>query len=172
VEFIAFQSTHPVRGATTIHGNHCGINPFQSTHPVRGATREAAERWLVRMVSIHAPRAGCDASVQLPGGRWLVSIHAPRAGCDVSTGVVWDDDGDVSIHAPRAGCDRRRGKQGGPPRCFNPRTPCGVRPDDDGRRVISLGFQSTHPVRGATHDPPVLQPALNVSIHAPRAGCD
>ena len=33
-----FQSTHPVRGATTVTGTATYVNPFQSTHPVRGAT--------------------------------------------------------------------------------------------------------------------------------------
>ena len=58
---IQFQFTHPGRGAT------CGIVlsatqhlEFQFTHPGRGATillGKAGELW---MVSIHAPREGCD----------------------------------------------------------------------------------------------------------------
>ena len=33
-----FQSTHPVRGATSIPGKIKQFFEFQSTHPVRGAT--------------------------------------------------------------------------------------------------------------------------------------
>ena len=79
----------------------------------------------------------------------------------------------ISIHAPRAGCDFARivllvcfGIN------FNPRTPCGVRQMLLCLRFGVMSFQSTHPVRGATgghrHKPITLQ----ISIHAPRAGCD
>ena len=106
---------------------------------------------MIWIVSIHAPRAGCDIRVN-KGERVLtsVSIHAPRAGCDASA----DNDisrafvfqfthpvrgatsvhlltlalGGVSIHAPRAGCDTAE-------------------------RLIAILV-------------------TEVSIHAPRAGCD
>ena len=35
-----------------------------------------------------------------------------------------------------------------------------------------LGFQSTHPVRGATFPDQRQKPFRPISIHAPRAGCD
>src|ERR1039457_6901074 len=55
----------------------------------------------------------------------------------------------VSIHAPRAGSDTplpfiNLGSIG-----FNPRSPRGERPDDDGRRRSVTEFQSTLPPRGA-----------------------
>ena len=38
-EYQAFQSTHPVRGATVRRMAACAaLTQFQSTHPVRGAT--------------------------------------------------------------------------------------------------------------------------------------
>ena len=78
------------------------------------------------MVSIHAPRTGCD-TIQIHSGvaysfqfthpargatavnpdevqSMLVSIHAPRTGCDLY-GAHLADSPDVSIHAPRTGCD-------------------------------------------------------------------
>ena len=102
----------------------------------------------------------------------MISIHAPRAGSDVAD-VVYDEAGTViSIHAPRAGSDCR---------CL-----C--------RSSLSFVFQSTLPVRGATHKVieilryVVFQSTLPVrgataavlysvaffciSIHAPRAGSD
>ena len=36
----------------------------------------------------------------------------------------------------------------------------------------SVSFQSTHPVRGATVERERLEGILNISIHAPREGCD
>ena len=79
-----FQSTHPVRGATS---SSCGAAPvagvFQSTHPVRGATRPScAKTACACLISIHAPRAGCDRLVPFIRGERAISIHAPRAGCD------------------------------------------------------------------------------------------
>ena len=56
----------------------------------------------------------------------------------------------VSIHAPREGCDVDPEKV-----------------DDE-----AIKFQSTHPVRGATHDPIRGRCRIQVSIHAPREGCD
>ena len=60
-KFAVFQSTHPVRGATTILGLDLRTRLFQSTHPVRGATRGCKKDVPRGAISIHAPRAGCDA---------------------------------------------------------------------------------------------------------------
>ena len=125
-----------------------------------------------QLISIHAPRVGCDchSSPGFPGPddfnprtpcgvRHLrtqivilnakISIHAPRVGCD---GGIADRKtaGAISIHAPRVGCDLELGRYGVRPFDFNPRTPCGV------RRVL----------------PGLGQPAIHISIHAPRVGCD
>ena len=55
---------------------------------------------------------------------------------------------------------------------FNSRTPCGV-------RLVSMicpsryiVFQFTHPVWGATPRVSALEQVIDVSIHAPRVGCD
>ena len=55
-----FQSTLPVRGATTNNTELGGICLFQSTLPVRGATNSKAEGQKNREISIHAPREGSD----------------------------------------------------------------------------------------------------------------
>ena len=55
-----FQSTHPVRGATLAAYAAQGDYQFQSTHPVRGATCRSMSRASVSVISIHAPREGCD----------------------------------------------------------------------------------------------------------------
>ena len=56
----------------------------------------------------------------------------------------------ISIHAPRAGSDRRQANAQKHHNHFNPRSPCGERPNDR---------------RG-------LMPRQQISIHAPRAGSD
>ena len=182
----------------------CGVRPFerglyssssafQSTHPLRGATFLLLCDFAPRLISIHAPLAGCDFCSSFFCLVNSISIHAPLAGCDDLALAVQD----VHDHFnPRTPCGVRPCS---PPaavrRChFNPRTPCGVRPPLSappgrsshfnprtpcGVRRASFRaartlftFQSTHPLRGATIMLPVFNRALAISIHAPLAGCD
>ncbi len=78
----------------------------------------------------------------------------------------------ISIHAPRVGCDRALPRC--PPRSvnFNPRTPCGVRRGRACGIYLPTRFQSTHPVWGATQNPRFACSNPQISIHAPRVGCD
>ena len=98
---------------------------------------------------------------------------------------------------PRTPCGVRPGLQtvSAETAYFNPRTPCGVRQPRRTAAVKPSGFQSTHPVRGATSGSRPAVPIaadfnprtpcgvrlsmqcnkllkLAISIHAPRAGCD
>ena len=104
------------------------VDVFQSTHPARGATGAHLGRTLRRMISIHAPREGCDPAACPRSHSSSISIHAPREGCDYAgdqerkahvrfqsthpaRGATRDrfDHGStplvISIHAPREGCD-------------------------------------------------------------------
>ena len=188
-----FQFTHPVRGAAfsnvspknpiriSIHapragcsnapllltysgGNFnsrtpCGVQQprptasirstlFQFTHPVRGAARNVDAYYAKHKISIHAPRAGCSHRKAEIGCQNPISIHAPRAGCSCS-----DD------RFRLKGCD------------FNSRTPCGVQLVSVRLRHELVGFQFTHPVRGAALALHLAFPDDFISIHAPRAGC-
>ena len=124
---------------------------FQSTHPARGATIAVKDCLQSPVISIHAPREGCDGCIpQFPPQMPSISIHAPREGCDRG--------------------EHRRCVGG---HNFNPRTPRGV------RRVSSFPghFTSIHfnprtprgvrrcPARGYSKH-------TTISIHAPREGCD
>ena len=103
-----FQSTHPARGATCATCKHwVMVDVFQSTHPARGATGAHLGRTLRRMISIHAPREGCDPAACPRSHSSSISIHAPREGCD------------QGIRSAKPMCD------------FNPRTPRGVRHEID-----------------------------------------
>ena len=79
------------------------------------------------VVSIHAPREGCDGAQAKGFVIKAVSIHAPREGCDPSKESSLRPS-IVSIHAPREGCDK------------DTRTPA----------QLQAMFQFTHPGRGAT----------------------
>ena len=126
-----------------------------------------------------------------------ISIHAPRAGCDYlrkssppKTDVIFQ-----STH-PVRGATITFSEKCVDKQDFNPRTPCGVRRSFRKSSVPRPPkFQSTHPVRGATPiaahtvgKPCDFNPRtpcgvrlhlfrrgrlfLQISIHAPRAGCD
>ena len=126
---VQFQSTLPLRGATTTITFHpatsSNFNPrspcgerlimanrslgtpqFQSTLPLRGATNCAV----------------------YPDGGLVISIHAPLAGSD-------------------AGGLARRWRKAD----FNPRSPCGERPLSCACGTAAERFQSTLPLRGATY---------------------
>ena len=123
----SFQSTHPVRGATSVLRSTessvfnfnprtpCGVRP-QAPEPEPGEDG----------ISIHAPRAGCDDLVFADASELLISIHAPRAGCDRKfcreyfAGIFQSTHPVRGATSPRSSAGRQR-------RDFNPRTPCGVR---------------------------------------------
>ena len=56
--------------------------PFQSTHPLRGATSDVQPWYTLSVISIHAPLAGCDHGIIGDCAAHDISIHAPLAGCD------------------------------------------------------------------------------------------
>ena len=146
-----FQSTRPMRGATTlddlrgsgslvsIHAPHAGRDPrisrsgisrrqFQSTRPMRGATTQALNTHRGLVVSIHAPRVGRD-NVGIGCGLGNIQFQSTRP--------VW-------------GATPQLGHDGRPQPGFNPRAPCGARHKIDKSGIL----------------------AALVSIHAPRVGRD
>ncbi len=170
---LAFQSTHPLRGATaslrplrplrhiSIHAPLAGCDgvisfqaakhaAFQSTHPLRGATAQEAAELARHIISIHAPLAGCDAAVaKLYRAAVWISIHAPLAGCDENSDVV-PRPNEISIHAPLAGCDRRRDFLLSQAGAFQSTHPLRGATQRIHEQMVLHAFQSTHPLRGAT----------------------
>ena len=145
---------------------------FQPTHPVRGATFCTKAQNSKEPISIHAPLTGCDRGLSYSSEVTLISIHAPLTGCDTSnstsstestafqsthpvrgatplTDVIFSISG-ISIHAPLTGCDNDNRIM--MCRCdhFNPRTPHGVR----------------------LYKIPTMPLVTSISIHAPLTGCD
>ena len=100
-----FQSTRPVRGATTSGRSRRMRKEFQSTRPVRGATGDAVHPHGRR--EDFNPRAPCGARRESlrPMWTWVTDFN-PRAPC--------------GARLPRKGGDRMSTD-------FNPRAPCGAR---------------------------------------------
>ena len=143
---------------------------FQSTHPLRGATQSIARSICSVLISIHAPLAGCDVTEVTLGAPGTFQSTPPLRG---ATMVKLSDAGDplfqstpplrgatlslifnihsmtfqstpplrgattldkavahfiiISIHAPLAGCDLGAVRSACCSSNFNPRPPCGVR---------------------------------------------
>ena len=168
-----FQFTHPGRGATA---NDISIvnelGRFNSRTP--GGVRRASPKITTSlpMFQFTHPGRGATAHDHRWAGGNRVSIHAPREGCDaIDTARLLLDA--VSIHAPREGCDASVSCLPTSQRCFNSRTPGGVRRP---RRQLGRSRHSVsiHAPREGC-DSKIRREKwgnLQVSIHAPREGCD
>ena len=101
---------------------------------------------------------------------WFQSTHSLRSATSLRNRYsgFWQ----VSIHALLAECDLLLQKSKNILKSFNPRTPCGVRPDRITPGSTPDTFQSTHSLRSATSVIPRQELRLLVSIHALLAECD
>ena len=190
-----FQSTHPVRGATSFLTLLVLRLVFQSTHPVRGATPSISNQLTSIYISIHAPRAGCDDSRRRA---YTARRHFnPRTPCGVrrcwrlsqrrkaqfqsthpvrgatSRGHLCRDVCPFQSTHPVRGATRD-GRRRKVARLFQSTHPVrGATRQASHNAVDNRQFQSTHPVRGATSFVMLSIPDIkDISIHAPRAGCD
>ena len=81
---VIFQSTHPVWGATVVLGSL--LDPDSDFNPrTPCGVRLDSSIWVTEheVISIHAPRVGCDRALRTRRARIaVISIHAPRVGCD------------------------------------------------------------------------------------------
>ena len=124
---------------------------FQSTRPMRGAT-STHNLFITRTcISIHAPHAGRDGMSRCSHpAQPSISIHAPHAGRDPAAPKQKALVLLISIHAPHAGRDRGMDLKSRLEWNFNPRAPCGARPTTSAQAHSHITFQSTRPMRGAT----------------------
>ena len=191
-----FQSTHPVWGATKAVGG--GPDKGGDFNPRTPCGVRPQPQWAITRMANFNPRTPCGVrhlrphgNVQIP----LISIHAPRVGCDPQLQSPGGSRGGFQSTHPVWGATTAAIARYSSLMNFNPRTPCGVRHSgalgvvhptvisihaprvgcDWVRRINSypfFSFQSTHPVWGATYKPLIARPIVKISIHAPRVGCD
>ena len=102
----AFQSTRPVWGATNGGGHAPKTTEFQSTRPVWGATQTRQRPRLQALFQSTRPVWG--------------ATHGVLDRADLVS---------ISIHAPRVGRDSMRLRISSFSLNFNPRAPCGARPE-------------------------------------------
>ena len=161
---------------------------------MRGATEVERDREFGVNISIHAPLAGCDASiVGVPANlRTFQSTHPLRGATASSKSSFFTSEfqsthplrgatsprtsysrsGCISIHAPHAGCDPFYSSFVSSGFDFNPRTPCGVRQQRElmQDRLIAISIHAPH--AGCDKISSESSSTLYISIHAPHAGCD
>ena len=95
----------------------------------------------------------------------------PGKGATACRGYLYNNKR-VSIHAPWEGCDSAQPSSPPHLESFNSRTLGRVRRLWKCLDSASLMFQFTHPGKGATATAEPTQVDQEVSIHAPREGCD
>ena len=145
---------------------------FQFTHPGRGATRSTRRRLPYQIVSIHAPREGCDYISLADHQRALrFQFTHPGRGATVRLASLNRRLVFQFTHPGRGATGQWR-RACTPLSSFNSRTPGGVRQSSSVGKPESKRFQFTHPGRGATHIKYLVLVSHRVSIHAPREGCD
>ena len=184
-----------MRGATVGPGDIPAIEkPFQSTHPMRGATSNTPRPPIDHGISIHAPHAGRDRCRRSDRrGKYYFN---PRAPCGarprrlirptprptlqstrpvrgatlkpITANMIVEFQSTRPVRgATIASWPKRPNKAD-----FNPRAPCGARQTGKKEGTTPKKFQSTRPVRGATRPGFPRYVRHQISIHAPRAGRD
>ena len=168
-----FQSTLPVRGATTASPRSRSWATYFNPRSPCGERRHTQPKHRhLQGISIHAPRAGsdlpylvqdtqpeCHFNPRSPCGerqnqvntgirQCRISIHAPRAGSDAVC-REWPTGTDISIHAPRAGSDQSW---------------------DEVDLALCISIHA--PRAGSDYRMQVTRTNPQISIHAPRAGSD
>ena len=122
----AFQSTRPLRGATSDHPwRNLWAWVFQPTRPLRGATR--------------TPIKLRDC--------FLISTHAPLAGRDRSSIKVTINKRDFNPRAP-CGARPRHIQRFARAFYFNPRAPCGARQADKRKQKTNKDISTHAPLAG------------------------
>ncbi len=101
-----FQSTLPVRGATTNPGIRERRQANFNTLPVRGATLvESHNGEVSRNFNPRSPYGERQAHGHRQSRGETISIHAPRTGSDKTNKSQPMEHSSISIHAPRTGSD-------------------------------------------------------------------
>ena len=185
-----------MRGATPPAATYGHAAPFQSTLPVRGATSlPPAATVPGRDFNPRSPCGERQVFHRFFCAFYTISIHAPRAGSDrhcPSRNAV-----NLSFQSTLPVRGATTAEHPAPLSIddFNPRSPCGERQSAQKSRAEIVQFQSTLPVRGATNERFIscrrhrnfnprspcgerlttwllTMRLKSISIHAPRAGSD
>ena len=148
-----FQSTLPVRGATLQVRSSASFGCYFNPRSPCGERLNAVDQ-VCDLVHFN-PRSPCGERPvfrKAIAARIAFQSTLPVRGATVA--LKTDHPAyTISIHAPRAGSDDIPEWVKSETKHFNPRSPCGERPQQDISPAYTQPFQSTLPVRGATINP-------------------
>ena len=145
-----FNSRTPGGVRPSEEGLSVDLRKFQFTHPGRGATYLDYQQKEIHL----------RFNSRTPGGVRRSTSLKPYAAYT------------FQFTHPGRGATKPMRPSRSHPQSFNSRTPGGVRLGEYTHLTDSLVFQFTHPGRGATLLRAVPRCSHQVSIHAPREGCD
>ena len=164
----AFQSTRPIRGATS--GNNrlkLGEQNFNPRAPygARPDTAMVMANW--DTISIHAPHTGRDRR-RLSGQRAGIIFQSTRPIRGATYRIRRSGSSkSISIHAPHTGRDINGVYNKATDDNFNPRAPYGARLPGFLQALLKKLFQSTRPIRGATNSGSITVP-LSLAFQSTR----
>ena len=191
-----FQFTHPVRGATrsfalsvvfadvSIHAPREGCDPrparppssllkFQFTHPVRGATNTSSSlRPDGRFQFTHPVRGATVVLTSSATGQLKFQFTHPVRGATQLAACVSRRCSKFQFTHPVRGATSSEEEAPSHLEFQFTHPVRGATANRQNERIMQQQFQFTHPVRGATALALCLARSSEVSIHAPREGCD
>ena len=117
---------------------------FQSTLPLRGATTKGSGDQKDQQISIHAPLTGSDRWASSSWAAVSISIHAPLTGSDCLSDRFGRPPNNFNPRSPYG--ERPQTWAGTPQLCnFNPRSPYGERPGLNASRYQKCDFNPRSP---------------------------
>ena len=147
--------------------------PFQSTRPIRGATSKNNLSPETRYISIHAPHTGRDFAAGMTPQRAKISIHAPHTGRDlIFYGFHLVICGAFQSTRPIRGATIASPMSSSGRAYFNPRAPYGARRQRGMQYFSYLGISIHAPHTGRDIKRPNGSGTVYISIHAPHTGRD
>ncbi len=189
-----FQSTHPAWGATpdlnalvtifkiSIHAPRVGCDQCNAADDGNGRHFNPRTPRGVRLQPVTLPHRQRNFNPRTPRGVRQEFRHQivenvvfqsthPAWGATIRQSAFIDFIKFQSTH-PAWGATLNQTQRLDSFRHFNPRTPRGVRPKAGTTAPPFHPFQSTHPAWGATYGQGKPDEGRDISIHAPRVGCD
>ena len=171
---VQFISIHAPRVGSDLHPGHHRRVPLISIHAPRvGSDKCFLVLW--RPCGDFNPRSPCGerrAAHLHPAPISIISIHAPRVGSDGAHGLLGPLRV-ISIHAPRVGSDYHSSETITWGRWnFNPRSPCGERPQRVDPHILRQAISIHAPRVGSDLRSGPVAAEPGISIHAPRVGSD
>ena len=169
-----FQPTRPLRGATVVSHLSAPLITYFNPRAPCGARRRRQYSPLWPRTHFN-PRAPCGARRFLPGGDSPMALFQPTRPLRGATALasIALHAPQISTHAPLAGRDRRAWPNQLHIVDISTHAPLAGR--DAARKIcwlISIRFQPTRPLRGATLRDIARHRHIRISTHAPLAGRD